>query len=1012
MKFTVKEDNILFYFHPKELTNKLKSVLSIAQAEYHSENRFLIKNKMIANLNIHEVKTLGLPPIYPYRLRVSTRGKPITPAFSFEVDFLNQKSQKFYSIKRIGVILELDQKQFTLTNPHFIFLENLEKLSSEVKTPGERLTLWSQIIKHVPKEVVLDNQELLEFQFIKADRFCVDQKKMLAHNFCITPELVYSDENKEEKLVTHQLPNGISKDFKESFLNINSVDPYYKVGSYYIQISKPLRECLKVIKKINKEPIEKKRAFYENPMERIKKEIPDNLSEDLLEDIFFETDHFKSDRISHIGKWIPKLGIYIDPDNKNPWFPEDGIAIKIEDSLLYFNPDDIDSVIENLEKAKKEEKEYMVYENQTLPVNDKVVSELKNVKDKIVKEFNKLNSGFSQAKDAKKQEKSKLSKKVAIIKDNIDQLQYEKNKNARYSFKKLKGIPQVLRSKFLKYPHQEEGVYWLEDNFITGKPGVLLADDMGLGKTFQTLAFLYWYKKEVQKNFQKKPILIVAPTGLLKNWENEHEIHLYQYGGIGRKYEAYGELFRKDRKESVVKVIKEMEQSDWVLTTYESVRDHHRKFFIKIDWSVVIFDEIQKIKNPNSLMTDASKALASDFSIGLTGTPIENSFTDIWCISDCLYPKLLGLLKDFHNKYIKNKTKGSAKEIQEQLFSKKPPFIMRRMKKDILNNLPKKEVIIKKMEMTKEQQFIYSGVVQKVKNKEYLSLQALSLLRRYSIYVQDCFKGSDEEFIESSAKLKFLFSTLQEIKKKNEKALICMENRFLQKKIKSICDAKWNLDVKIINGEMLGDIRTKTVDLFGKKEGFNILIISPRAGGVGLNIVSANHIIHLERWWNPAVEDQSNDRIFRIGQKKPVFIYYPLSFHPVYKESSFDVILNNILENKRKIREEALMPAEPSKQEKHEFYRTITGEEWLSDNKSSFYHSEAWQELRKQVFQKYPYICGRCGNKNHLEVDHVKPRSKYPDLELELGNLQILCRDCNLLKGTQDSTEWDFRKTS
>ncbi len=150
----------------------------------------------------------------------------------------------------------------------------------------------------------------------------------------------------------------------------------------------------------------------------------------------------------------------------------------------------------------------------------------------------------------------------------------------------------------------------------------------------------------------------------------------------------------------------------------------------------------------------------------------------------------------------------------------------------------------------------------------------------------------------------------------------------------------------------------------------------------------------------------------KIGQKKPVFIYYPLSFHPSDKDSSFDVILNNILENKRKIREEALMPAEPSKQEKHEFYRTITGEEWLSDNKSSFYHSEAWQELRKQVFQKYPSICGRCGNKNHLEVDHVKPRSKYLDLELELGNLQILCRDCNLLKGTQDSPEWDFRKTS
>ena len=594
---------------------------------------------------------------------------------------------------------------------------------------------------------------------------------------------------------------------------------------------------------------------------------------------------------------------------------------------------------------------------------------------------------------------------MAIIKDNIDTKVYESKINKRSGF--IKNVPSTLKDKFIKFPHQEEGLLWLQESFIEGVPGSLLSDDMGLGKTFQALAFLYWYKKN---SADKKPILIVAPTGLLKNWQDEYEIHLSKYGGLGRKYKAYGESFRRDRKASVLSVIEEMEKSDWVLTTYESVRDHHKDFFIKISWGIIVFDEIQKIKNPNSLMTDAGKALESDFSIGLTGTPVENSFIDLWCISDCLYPKIFGLLKDFHEKYIKRKASG--KEIQNRLSRKEPPFILRRMKKDILKNLPEKEVIQKQVAMTKEQADIYSEIIRKAKNKEYSkSLQALSLLKKFSIYTQDCFKGSDEEFIQSSAKLKFLFETLEKIKDKSEKALISIENKNLQKKIKGICSVRWNLAVNVINGDMSGDNRKKTVDKFSNLEGFNIMIISPRAGGVGLNIVSANHMIHLERWWNPAVEDQCTDRIFRIGQNKPVFIYYPLAVHPEYKEESFDIILNDLLEKKRKMREDALIVSEPNSDEQNDLFRKVTlGEEMYSSNEESFYSKEEWKACRVKIFKKYPAICMSCGNKNNLEVDHVKPRAKYPELELDIDNLQILCRNCNLLKGVKDGPEWDFRK--
>ncbi len=1001
MAFKIENGFIYFQFQKEELTKDIECILSIAQAGKSRKENIItakIKNEQIADLNIHQIKKLGLPPVYPYRLKISTRGRPTTPAFSYEIKFLGERSRSFFHYKRNGVFLELDGQSFTLTNPHFKFVENLEKMSSNIKNPGERLKLWSQVIKDVPKEIALDNVKLLDFQFVKSDRFCLD--KTSDYDFKIVPQLIYKKEKDEdeENQISQQLPQGISREFQENFLNTESVDPYYKVGNYYMQLSEPLKECLKVIKKINKQPLEKRWAFYQSPMEKIKKEIPESLSEDLLDEVFFETEEFKSGRISHFGIWIPKIGIYIDPDDKNPWFPKDDFGIEIEDSFFHFNPNQLGTVIEQLEQKKQNGEDTLIYENQAIPVNDQVISKIKEVKDKITQEIEKIKSQQGKSTNKSKRE-------VAIIKDNIKELVYEDCKEKRPYLKKHACIPSVLETKFIKYPHQKQGLFWLQESFIQGLPGSLLADDMGLGKTFQTLAFLYWYKENVRS---KKPILVVAPTGLLKNWQDEHDMHLHKDRGLGRKYKAYGESFRKDRKNTDRAVINEIQRSDWVLATYESIRDHHKDYFIKISWGIIVFDEIQKIKSPYSLATDTSKALDSEFSIGLTGTPIENSLTDLWCISDCLHPKILGILEDFHKKYIKNK--HSINDIQDRL-SKNPAFMLRRLKRDILKDLPERKIIKEKVNMTSKQQEMYEEVMRDVKCKKYsTSLKAIVFLKKYSVYTQDSIEDSNEEFINSSAKLKLLFKFLEEIKTKNEKVLICIESKKQQKNIKGICDARYDLQVNIINGDISGERRKQFVDEFGNTKGFNIMIISPRAGGIGLNIVSANHIIHLERWWNPAVEDQCNDRIFRIGQKRPVSIYYLLAVHPHYGENSFDIVLHNLLDKKRKMREQTLIPSEPNKYEQNEFCRMITHEEPYYNNEGSFYNSEEWKALRQEAFREYGSQCLRCGNKNNLDVDHVKPRSKYPGLELDLNNLQILCRECNYLKGCKDSPEWDFRK--
>ena len=320
MHFKILAKSIAFHFQKEDVTADIQSILSMAKANIVHEKETLIANiphTAIADLNVHQIKKLGLPPVYPYRLKIETRGRPSTPAFSYTVHYLDEKSRRFYHVKRNGVILELDDKKFTLTNPHFQFLEALEKMSPDKKNPGERLELWTEVIKNVPEEIALTDPHIWNFQFVKADRFCVSTKS--TGDFQIVPELIYKPlESELDEKPCHQLPGKISQEFQDQFLKAHHVDPYYKVGNYYVHISKPLKECFKVIQKINNEPIEKRKAFYLNPMERIKKEIPENVSEDLLEDIFFETDQFQSDRISHLGKWVPKIGIYIDPDDVNP----------------------------------------------------------------------------------------------------------------------------------------------------------------------------------------------------------------------------------------------------------------------------------------------------------------------------------------------------------------------------------------------------------------------------------------------------------------------------------------------------------------------------------------------------------------------------------------------------------------------------------------------------------------------------------------------------------------------
>ena len=530
-------------------------------------------------------------------------------------------------------------------------------------------------------------------------------------------------------------------------------------------------------------------------------------------------------------------------------------------------------------------------------------------------------------------EESSNQKHVLIVEDNYDRTSFRRKIAERYTGKF--DLPVALRSNLKK--HQESGLAWLHEAWGKGYSGVLLADDMGLGKTLQALTFLLWLRENsaVGANVrQRGPILIVAPTGLLSNWEKEHNNHLHE-PGLGELCRAYGRHLKnlkitntRDIDRGIPALDKRrIQQAKWVLTTYETLRDYHLSF-AAIPFSCAVFDEMQKVKSPTSLLTRAAKTVNADFLLGITGTPIENQLADLWCIMDILDPGGLGDLKGFSSAYGPDDFE-SLTRLRNGLLERGPDgpqLILRRMKSDHLEGLPEKKIHVRRRTMPANQAKVYAEVVSRAKDPNSgPMLETLHLLRGVSLHPIWPPSGEIKEpqfFIDQSARLIETFAILDEIKLKREKALIFLESLDLQGHLALMIKNRYGLKRRPIqiNGEIIGEKRQKLVDEFqaGQRE-FDVMILSPRAGGVGLTLTAANHVIHLSRWWNPAVEDQCTDRVYRIGQNQTVHIYFPMAVHPAYSESSFDELLNSLLDNKRNLSKTMLMPPVNLKQDQRWF---------------------------------------------------------------------------------------------
>jgi hypothetical protein len=426
--------------------------------------------------------------------------------------------------------------------------------------------------------------------------------------------------------------------------------------------------------------------------------------------------------------------------------------------------------------------------------------------------------------------------------------------------------------------------------------GLLLADEMGLGKTVQVLAALAQWKAEGLL----RPSLLVVPLTLIANWERECQtfaptltVHVH-HGPERRRFAGV------------------LEDVDVVIASYDTViRD--QLDLGQIDWHVVILDEAQRIKNASTSRTSAIKALKAAHRIALTGTPVENDLSDLWSICDFVQPGFLGSSRDFTDLYRPGPEHMSDTDWAahgEALAERLAPILLRRTKADVALALPRKQVVERRVPLGKVQYDRYRDVISEVHAKTLTTLEAIGHLRALAAHPLALESRPNWASLpaEQVPKLAETLNILGAVKSADEKALIFTENRRVQEMLRYWIGQRFDVYVPIINGTTPN--RQWVVDLFSGRPGFGVMILSPMAAGVGLNIVAANHVIHYTRWWNPAVESQATDRVHRMGQKRPVTVYYPIAVDPegLLQQGTVEEIVDRLLREKAELATRSLIP--------------------------------------------------------------------------------------------------------
>ena len=416
-------------------------------------------------------------------------------------------------------------------------------------------------------------------------------------------------------------------------------------------------------------------------------------------------------------------------------------------------------------------------------------------------------------------------------------------------------------------PYQRVGVQWLWWAHELGL-GVCLADDMGLGKTLQVLALLLLRRR----SRSRLPALLVVPASLVANWKAEAErfcpgLRLIVAHAASTGAAELGALRAGD-----------LDAADAVLTTYGSLG---RIGLLDREWGLVVLDEAQAIKNPGAKQTRATKALRARTRLALTGTPIENRLGDLWSLFDFLAPGLLGSAKQFGEaakRMAQRETDGYA-----PLRSLVGPYILRRLKTDkrVIDDLPEKTEVTAFCGLTRVQAALYQrgvdDLARTLDEREGIERRG-AILAALLRFKQICnhpshWLGDGVWAPEASGKLARLREICEPIAARQEKALIFTQFREMTAPLAAFLTGVFRREGLVLHGSVPVRQRKALVDAFQDEGGPPFFVLSLKAGGTGLNLTAASHVVHFDRWWNPAVENQATDRSFRIGQKRNVLVH-------------------------------------------------------------------------------------------------------------------------------------------
>ena len=475
----------------------------------------------------------------------------------------------------------------------------------------------------------------------------------------------------------------------------------------------------------------------------------------------------------------------------------------------------------------------------------------------------------------------------AALSGNIKDYEFDYDTAFANILKDLTKIQEVTVPATLKgslRPYQEKGLRWLYTNTVKGF-GTCIADDMGLGKTIQVISLILKLKEE---NRIKGQSLVVCPTTLLGNWVKElhgfaPSLNVSVYHGPDRKLD---------------------EKADIIITTFAVLRIDIEDIKKK-SWGLLVIDEAQNIKNPDTSQTLAVKSLKAEFKIAMTGTPVENRLTELWSIFDFINKGYLGSLREFQKRYAVPIEKFKQTNRAEKLKLSISPFVLRRLKTDksVISDLPEKVVLDEYCYLSKTQAALYESTLNSIMGQ---IAEAQGINRRGMIFKlitalkQICnhpfqYKKSGEMTKDVSGKCDKFISVLDGILQNKEKSVVFTQYKEMGKILVPIVQNELSTTPLFFHGSLNTAQREAMLKQFQEDDESKIMILSLIAGGTGLNLTNATNVIHYDLWWNPAVEDQATDRTYRIGQKNNVMV------HRLITLGTFEEKIDEMIKKKKEL---------------------------------------------------------------------------------------------------------------